>query len=101
MESRQIEAHLLGRCVAVALSTDEVAVDQREANFFMVAAVVILSKFPTQSKALALASQRYFAKHPTEALPPAEVLHKGWVTSLPRLRDSLCHAFQNANANPD
>jgi hypothetical protein len=34
-------------------------------------------------------SEQYFAAHPNERLAAAEVVSKGWVVGLPRLRDML------------
>jgi hypothetical protein len=70
------------------------AQDQREANVFRLAAMVVQSRFPSESKSLMLASERYFAAHPNERLAPAEVVRKGWVLSLPRLRDTLSHRLR-------
>jgi hypothetical protein len=38
---------------------------------------------------LMAASQDYFDQHPGERLDPEDVVRKGWVASLPRLRDML------------
>jgi len=36
----------------------------------------------------------YFASHPNERLPSAEVVRRGWVIGLPRLRDMLSRQLQ-------
>jgi len=36
-------------------------------------------------------SEDYFLRHPADRLPAADVVRKGWVFSLPRLRDMLSH----------
>lgn len=91
MVSRDTEFALLARCAAVARSRETMAVvhDQREANVFSLAAMVVWSRFPRESNRLKQASERYFAKHPNEKLAPVEVVRHGWVSSLPRLRDML------------
>lgn len=91
MTARDVESALLARCSAVARGSDPSARDQREANVFRLAAMVIQSRFPDESARLMQASEQYFASHPTEKLAPAEVVRKGWVLNLPRLRDMLSH----------
>jgi hypothetical protein len=94
MSARDIEARLLARCLAVASDQDgQAAQDQREANVFRLAAMVIQSRFVDESSLLMQASEGYFAAHPGERLAPAEVIRKGWVLSLPRLRDILTFRF--------
>ena len=89
MTARDIEAALLTRCTAIATDTALTAQDQREANVFQAAAMVVRSQFPRESTSLMQASEQYFVAHPTERLAPVEVVRLGWITSLPRLRDML------------
>ncbi len=89
MSARDLEAALLNRCAAASREESAVAHDQREANVFQVAAMVIRSSFPHESMGLMRASERYFATHPDERLASRDVVRKGWVQSLPRLRDML------------
>jgi hypothetical protein len=89
MTARDAESALLARCSVVAGERAQPARDQREANVFRLAAMVVQSRFPSESKRLRQASERYFASHPDERLAPADVVRKGWVLSLPRLRDRL------------
>lgn len=91
MNARDVESALLTRCAAVARDVAQPAQDQREANVFRLAAMVVQSRFPRESKSLMRASDQYFAVHPNEKLAPAEVVRNGWVLSLPRLRDMLSH----------
>jgi hypothetical protein len=91
MTARDNESALLARCSAVAREEAQSAQDQREANVFRLAAMVVQSRFPDESKCLMRASETYFAAHPNERLAPAEVVRKGWVFSLPRLRDMLSY----------
>ncbi len=91
MTARDTESALLTRCSAVARAAAPSAQDQREANVFRLAAMVIRSRFPNESICLMRASERYFVLHPNEKLAPADVVRKGWVLSLPRLRDMLSH----------
>ncbi|MBW7900579.1 MAG: hypothetical protein H3C26_03830 [Rhodocyclaceae bacterium] len=89
MTARDAESALLARCAAVAREIAQPARNQREANVFRLAAMVVQSRFPCESKSLMQASEQYFARHPDERLAPVEVVQNGWVSSLPRLRDML------------
>ncbi len=89
--AREVESALLARCAAVAREIAPTAQDQREANVFRLAAMVVQSRFPCESRRLMRASEQYFATHPDEGLAPADVVRIGWVSSLPRLRDMLSH----------
>ncbi len=91
MTARDAESALLARCSVVAREAAQSAQDQREANVFRLAAMVVRSRFLRESMCLMQASDQYFASHPDEKLAPAEVVRKGWVSSLPRLRDMLSH----------
>lgn len=94
MTAREAESALLARCTAVARKAEHSAYDQREANVFRLAAMVVRSQFPNESDSLMQASEQYFASHPNEKLDPADVVRKGWVLSLPRLRDMLSHQLR-------
>lgn len=96
MTARGLESDLLDRCVCVALGHADVPRDQKEANVFHLAAMVVSSRFPNEAKNLSAASHHYFAGHPGEKVPPAEVVRNGWVVSLPRLRDLLFFRLSHA-----
>ena len=89
MTARDMESALLARCTAVAHGTALAAQNQREAHVFQVAAALVRPQFPRQSQCLLQASEQYFSAHPGEQLAVTEVVGKGWVPSLPRLRDML------------
>ena len=89
MTARENESALLTRCAVAAREAAPAARDQREANVFRVAAMVVQSRFPSESGRLMRASEQYFATHPAERLASEQVVRKGWVVSLPRLRDML------------
>ena len=93
MTARDLESALLARCVAVAREAVQPAQDQREANVFRLAAMVVRPRFPGESMRLLQASERYFAIHPDERLAASDVVRKGWVPSLPRWRDMLSRRF--------
>lgn len=80
---------MLLRCVAAGRGQVTVARDQREANIFRLAAMVIQSRFPLEAEGIGHASERYFAQHPEDMVPSPEVVRKGWISSMPRLRDML------------
>lgn len=87
--ARDLEAALLTRCVDVALGRVIMASNQREANVFHVAAGVVGDAYPRAAQRLGQASHRYLDQHPGERVTAAEVVMRGWVASLPRLRDML------------
>lgn len=89
MTARDTESALLARCAVVAREAEQSAQDQREANVFRLAAMVMRSRFPNESARLMSASERYFEARPNERLDPADVVRKGWIVSLPRLHDRL------------
>ncbi len=68
MTARDAESALLARCLAVARQVAMSAQDQRGANVFRLAAMVVQSRFPDESKSLMPASEQYFAAHPHEKL---------------------------------
>jgi hypothetical protein len=89
MTTRELEAALLTRCTLAAREVAPIAQDQREANVFELAAMLVRSRFPREYTSLMLASAQYFATHPNERLAASDVVRNGWVLSLPRLRDML------------
>lgn len=91
MTARDVEAALLTRCAAVARDAAPAAQDQREANVFRLASMVVRSAFPREADRLMLASEQYFAAHPNDSLVAGAVVRNGWIVSLPRLRDMLSH----------
>ena len=80
---------MLGRCAAAANGTVSAADDQREANVFRLAAMVLQFRFAAESERLMRASESYFTQHPEARLDPAEVVRRGWVFTAPRLHDML------------
>jgi hypothetical protein len=93
MTARDLESALFDRCAVIAQKETQCAQDQREANVFRLAAMIVASRFPSESRCLMQASERYFDAHPSEKLAPADVVRQGWVFSLPRLRDMLSRRF--------
>jgi len=94
MSARELEAAVLARCVAAARDTAQAARNQHEANVFRLAAIVVESRYPCESAALMRASERYFDVHPDQRLTAAEVVRRGWISNLPRLRDMLGYRFR-------
>lgn len=89
MTAREVENNMLARCATVARCAPAFAQDQREANVFRLAAMVVRPRLPGHAARLMQASEEYFSEHPNDRLPAAEVVRRGWVLSLPRLRDML------------
>lgn len=89
MDARERERMLLDRCAAVAQQPGASAGDGVEANVFRLAGSVLRSRLPIEAARLKAVSAAYFAQHPGESLPAAELVRSGLVVSLPRLRDAL------------
>lgn len=89
MDAREKEKNLLDRCVFVARYPGASASNGAEANVFRVAGSVLRSRLPAESSRLKAVSAAYFAQHPEDQLPTAEVVRDGLVVSMPRLRDML------------
>jgi hypothetical protein len=89
MDPREKESLMLERCEAGARGRVQAADDQAEANVFRVAAMVLETWFPDESKRLDQASSAYFVTHPSDRVSVSSVIQQGWIISLPRLRDML------------
>jgi hypothetical protein len=89
MDAREVERQLLTRCVLAARDPCASSADALEANVFRLAAMVVRSEFPLEWRNLTATSQRYFDAHPGTLSDPEEVVRKGWIANLPRLRDLL------------
>jgi hypothetical protein len=92
MNARDTESALLDRCAAVAGQTApaaQVAQNAREANVFHLAAMVLRPHHPQAAAQWQKASGLYFAAHPQAQADLSEIVRKGWVVSLPRLREML------------
>nr|WP_218959774.1 hypothetical protein [Cupriavidus sp. IK-TO18] len=76
------------RCTAAARGL-AVAGNQREANVFRLAAMILSPNLPVESRRLMVASELYFAEHPDHLVPSVDVVRNGWIIGLPRLRDML------------
>lgn len=105
MTVRKAEEALLRRCVEViqfgqypARLAQAQARNQMEANIFHLAALVIQSSHPGESARLMQASERYLSRRAAERLSPLDVVHKGWIPGLPRLRDMLSHKLCGPSA---
>ena len=92
--ARDVEATLLKKCVAVARQPTIDVTDAREANVFRLASMVIKSQFPRESACLMKASDRFFTQRADQKISPTEVIRRGWIFSLPRLRDGLSRQLQ-------
>jgi hypothetical protein len=95
---RNREARMLDRCAMVANdgSTTMIPSDGREANVFRVASMVIQSRYPIESKRLMDSAERYYFVRPLDRAPAVDVIHRGDVISLPRLRDMLSRLLEHS-----
>lgn len=93
VRSRDVEAALLDRCALVVSTVGLVALDQREANIFRLASLLVQNHFPVQAHSLMDAGERYFSQHQGEKLSAEDVVQRGWVIGLPRFRDHLVRRF--------
>ena len=96
--AREAEEVLLTVCLEVAQGVREMPCSAQQANVMRVAAMVIGRSFPASQKRLSAAAARYFEAHPGEAVESAEIVRRGWVSNLPRLRDRLEHKLRMARA---
>ncbi len=87
--ARDEEAALIERCAAVAQGTETSARDIREANLFHLAGMIVGPRRRTEAARLLQASDRYFSARPADRLDSAEVVRRGWVSDLPRLRQLI------------
>lgn len=90
MSARDVERSMLERC-SVAASSSYVlpATDQRDANIFRLASILLRSRFPVESQRLGAAADAYLTAHPDERVEPTELIRRRWIIGLPRLRDML------------
>ena len=96
--AREAEEVLLTVCLEVAQGVREMPCSAQQANVMRVAAMVIGRSFPASQKRLSAAAARYFEAHPGEAVESVEIVRRGWVSNLPRLRDRLEHKLRMARA---
>lgn len=63
-----------------------------------VAGMIIGNGFPVSQKRLLDAAARYFEMYADAKVETAEVVRRGWVLNLPRLRDRLERKLRDAGA---
>ncbi len=88
-DARDIEKTMLERCRQIATTPVDAPQNQAEANVCRVAGMIVRIRYPDAGARLLAAADTYFTEHPEDKLPPEEVVRRGWVISLPRLRDQL------------
>jgi hypothetical protein len=88
MSARDIEQAMIRMCRDVACAQAEPQ-GQDQANVCRVAGMIVRIRYPAAGARLFDAAARYFAAHPEQQLPSQEVVLRGWLISLPRLRDQL------------
>ena len=87
--ARDAEAHLLQRCAEMARGRALAPADPREANLLRVPVMLLQPRRPELAQRLMAASISYLNRHPGTELPNDEVVRRGWIISLPRLREEL------------
>jgi hypothetical protein len=95
---REFEDWVLTRCVSVARESAPPARDRREANVFRLAGMILQFDYPREAERLMRASEPYFTAHPDERLDAGEIVKRGWIIGLPRLRDSLSRRLESKPA---
>ena len=98
MTARQAEEDVLTSCLEVACGIREMPCSAKQANVMHLAAMVIGKSFPVSQKRLTEAAMRYFQAHPDGEVQAAEIVRRGWVAGLPRLRDRLERKLRTAGA---
>lgn len=86
--ARDIEQAMIHMCRDVASSHAEPQ-GQAQANVCRVAGMIVRIRYPAAGARLLEAAAGYFAAHPDQQLASDEVVRRGWLISLPRLRDQL------------
>lgn len=93
--AREVEADLLARCIFAA-AVGRPAADRVEASVFLLASNLVRSRNLAAADQLLAAGDAYFLRNHGAPLTSAELLDRGVVTGLPRLRDSLLHKLDHA-----
>lgn len=87
--ARELEARVIARCAEVARGLSSLANDEIEANVFAAASGILGVRFPALGARLKVAADGYFEANPNAKLALGEVIDRGWIVSLPRLKDRL------------
>ena len=87
--ARDIERTMLERCLQIATTPGDMPRDQAEANVCRLAGMIVRIRCPAAGARLSDAAATYFADHPEQQVPSAEVVRRGWIINAPRLRDRL------------
>lgn len=95
--ARDIEGAMLERCLQIVTTPGAVPRDQAEANVCRLAGMIVDGRYPEAGKRLSDAATAYFADHPEQQVPSAEVVRRGWIINAPRLRDRLELSFSEGD----
>ena len=76
--ARDIERTMLERCLQIATTPGDMPRDQAEANVCRLAGMIVRIRCPAAGARLSDAAATYFADHPEQQVPSAEVVRRGW-----------------------
>ncbi|WP_137917069.1 hypothetical protein [Hydrogenophaga sp. 2FB] len=96
--SRAGEAQMLNLCFDLALGRKGTVQSAADANLARFAGSVLRSRLPQESARLKAAAEEYFSNNPETTVSFDEAFDRGWVTSLPRLRDMLSEKLRDFTA---
>jgi len=94
MDARDREQKMLDRCARVVKGRARVARTRAEASVFRFAAMSLESANPSGANSLWSASERYFTTHTQAPATLAELMGKGHILTINRLRDMLAVQLQ-------
>jgi hypothetical protein len=95
LHPRDAEDRVLDICVDVARGGRVHLDSEYLANVIWLASQVLRFQLPDAADRLVKAAERYFNHHQISRLPTPVVLQKGWVSTLPRLKDMLIFKLES------
>jgi len=95
--ARELEAELLTHC-GLAVAGQRLAADLPEASVFLLAAKLIHSREPVAAGQLRAAANAFLQINHCEPLSSIEILNRGLIAGMPRLRDGLLRMLRRSAA---
>ena len=93
VSARETERELINCCCDVA-ACKTVVINEALANVLNISASLLKREFPIPSAAMQAASDLYFATAEHPQLTATQILERGWIISLPRLKNRLAFALK-------